>query len=137
MNDRLPIDFLNTNPDGEPMTLSEIVDDERRNHGRYTNAAWDGDYCRTDGERWPCRITILLDHLERYQRQEERHAREEVRRREGRARVDALLAGLFVGWIMAGVLNDAFGVPWVIAFIPIPLGVLSGYFIDRYRRSRR
>lgn len=41
------------------------VEDTRRDHIRYLNELWGGHYCRLDHQRWPCRMTLALDEIER------------------------------------------------------------------------
>lgn len=41
------------------------VDDLRRDHIRYRNELWGGEYCRTDNYRWPCPMTLALDEIVR------------------------------------------------------------------------
>lgn len=43
------------------------IEDARRDHVRYYNELWGGNYCRADHHRWPCRTIAALDEIGRLQ----------------------------------------------------------------------
>lgn len=58
----LPIDFFPGVDDLESI---------RREHPKYRNARWGGDYCRVDHQKWPCATIALVGLVERYRARED------------------------------------------------------------------
>lgn len=73
------------------------IEDIRRDHYRYRNELWGGLYCKTDNERWPCRMELCILEIERLTAEVARLTSERDEARAWSARWKAVAKRLWTG----------------------------------------